>query len=56
MHKKSVSAMLPSLIFFTLFIISWFPINIVSLFKKNVKWQHIGHDKDININDIIKSS
>lgn len=55
-NKKSVSAMLPSLIFFTLFIVSWFPINIVSLFKKTVKWQHIGHDKDININDIIKSS
>ena len=55
-NKKSVSAMLPSLILFTLFILTWFPINVVSLFKKNVKWQHIGHNKDINIDDIIKSS
>ena len=55
-NKKSVSAMLPSLILFTLFMLTWMPINIVCLFKKNVKWDHIGHDKSVNIDDIIKSS
>ena len=55
-NKKSVTAMLPSLILFTLFIATWFPINIVSLFKKEVKWQHIGHNKNVKIDEIIKSS
>lgn len=55
-NKKSIFSMLPSLILFTFFLFTWIPINIVSLFKKNVKWQHIGHDKNINIDDIIKSS
>ena len=55
-NKKSITAMIPSLILFTLFMLTWFPINIVSIFKKNISWKHIGHDKDINIDDIIKSS
>lgn len=55
-NKKSVTGMISSLILFTLFMLTWLPINIVSLFKKEVKWQHIGHEKNINIDDIIKSS
>ena len=55
-NKKSVTAMMSSLILFTLFMLTWFPINIVSLFKKEVKWKHIGHNKSINIDDIVKSS
>jgi cellulose synthase/poly-beta-1,6-N-acetylglucosamine synthase-like glycosyltransferase len=55
-NKKSITAMLPSLILFTVFMLSWLPINVVCLFKKNVKWNHIGHNKNINIDDIIKSS
>lgn len=55
-NKKSVTAMIPSLILFTVFMLTWFPINIVSLFKKNINWKHIGHTKNINIDDIIKSS
>ena len=55
-NKKNVSAMMPSLILFTLFMLTWLPINIMCLFKKNIKWNHIGHNKDINIDDIIKTS
>ena len=55
-NKKSVVSMLPGLILFTFFLFTWIPINVVSLFKRNIKWQHIGHDKNINIDDIIKSS
>ena len=55
-NKKSITAMTSSLILFTIFMLTWFPINVVSLFKKNIDWKHIGHTKDINIDDIIKSS
>lgn len=55
-NKKSVSAMIPSLILFTVFILTWFPINVVSLFKRDVKWKQIGHSKNVKIDEIIKSS
>lgn len=55
-NKKSVTAMASSLILFTLFMLTWFPINVVSIFKKNVNWKSIGHNKNINIDDIIKTS
>ena len=55
-NKKSVTAMTSSLILFTLFMLTWIPINIVSIFKKNVNWKSIGHNKNINIDDIIKTS
>ena len=54
-NKKSVFSMLPSLLLFTLFLITWFPINIVSIFKKEIKWDHIGHNKSVSIDDIVKS-
>ena len=55
-NKKSVTAMAPSLILFSLFMITWIPINIVSIFKKNIDWKHIGHTKSITIDDIVKTS
>ena len=55
-NKKSVTAMASSLILFTLFMLTWMPINVVSIFKKNIDWKHIGHTKNVNIDDIIKTS
>ena len=55
-NKKSVTAMISSIILFTIFVITWFPINVVSLFKKEVKWDHIGHNRNMNIDDLVKSS
>ena len=55
-NKKNINVMVPSLLLFSLFMFTWIPINVVCLFKKNVKWKHIGHNKDVNIDDIIKTS
>lgn len=38
--------------FFALFIISWIPINIVSLFKKQRKWEAIAHTRALTLNDL----
>ena len=54
-NKKSVPGMIWSILLFTIFVITWFPINIVSLFKKEVKWDHIGHNRNMNIDEIIKT-
>ncbi len=51
-NKKSTTAMISSILLFTVFIITWFPINIVSLIKKDVKWDHIAHDRNMNIDEM----
>ena len=52
-NKKSIPGMIPSILLFTLFVVTWFPINIVSLIKKDVKWDHIGHNRNMNIDEVI---
>lgn len=51
-NKKSTPAMISSILLFTFFVITWFPINIVSLIKRDVKWDHIGHNRNIGIDEI----
>lgn len=55
-NKKSINGMVPALLLFTIFMLTWLPLNIICLFKKNIEWKHIGHNKNVNIDDIIKSS
>ena len=55
-NKKSISGMLSPLILFTIFLITWFPINIVSLIKRNVNWDHIGHNRSVNIDEVMNSN
>ena len=54
-NKKSTTAMISSILLFTFFVVTWFPINIVSLIKKDVKWDHIGHSRNMNIDEVTNS-
>ena len=54
--KKSVKSVISGIVFFPIFILSWIPINIVCLVKKQTKWDEIKHDRNININDIINKN
>jgi cellulose synthase/poly-beta-1,6-N-acetylglucosamine synthase-like glycosyltransferase len=38
--------------FFILFVLSWIPINIVSLFKKQKKWEAIAHTRALTLSDV----
>jgi cellulose synthase/poly-beta-1,6-N-acetylglucosamine synthase-like glycosyltransferase len=38
--------------FFILFILSWIPINIVSLFNKQKKWEAIAHTRVLTLSDL----
>ena len=40
------------IIFFPLFILTWLPINIICLFKKDLKWEEIKHDRSIKLEEI----
>ena len=52
LNKKKLKKYISGILLFPVFMITWLPINIVILFQKNVKWQHIPHSKDITIDEI----
>ncbi len=51
-YNKRIDKMLSAFFLFTLFILSWIPINIVCVLKKDIKWDHIEHNKNIKIGEI----
>lgn len=50
--KDSISAIL----LFNVFIITWIPINLICLFKKNISWEAINHTRSIKINSANKQT
>ena len=53
-NKKNVKDVLSGILMFTFFILTWIPINFVCLFKKDVVWEPIKHNRSMNIDDIKK--
>ena len=49
---KKIRPMLKGLMFYPLFLGSWLLINFTALFKRDVKWEKIEHNRDIKINDV----
>ena len=54
-QKKKILPVISGIFLFLVFIATWIPINIVCLFKKQENWDEIKHDKNIKINDVMKS-
>lgn len=50
--KKDLKKLWKGILFFPLFILTWLPINIICLFKKDIKWETIKHDRVIKIEDV----
>lgn len=55
-YKRDVYETLHGIFLFALFILSWIPINIVCLFKKELKWVPIEHNKKANVDSLIRES
>lgn len=53
-NDKAIKDLWSGLLFFGFFMISWIPINILCLFKKQVHWEQIRHNRNINLSEIIK--
>lgn len=49
---KDIKGMFSSIILFSIFILSWIPINVICFIKKQTKWEEIKHTKNIKIDDI----
>ena len=50
--KKKLKPLWKGILLFPLFILSWLPINIICLFKKDLKWEEIKHERSIKLEEI----
>ncbi len=50
--RKNIKYLWKGIILFPLFVLSWVPINIIALFKKDLKWEEIKHDRSIKLDEI----
>jgi len=51
-NKKNVKKTMSGILSFTFFMLTWIPINFVCLFKKDLTWEPIKHERNIDIDDI----
>jgi cellulose synthase/poly-beta-1,6-N-acetylglucosamine synthase-like glycosyltransferase len=51
-NRKTLRGSCKAIIFFMFFLLSWMPINMVSLLKKQRKWEAIAHTRAIAIEDL----
>ena len=53
-NKRKIKGVLKGVLLFSLFILTWLPINVISIFSKEGKWEEIKHTRSIKIEDISK--
>ena len=53
-NHKSAKNIITGILFFSLFIATWIPINIICLFKKTENWEQIKHDRsDVDLDSLV---
>lgn len=50
-NKKKVNIL--GILLFPIFVVTWIPINIFVLFKKECKWEQITHDRVVKIEEVV---
>lgn len=53
-NERSLQGMLPGILFYMFFLLSWIPITILCFFKKTTNWTVIPHTKAIAYDDLVK--
>ncbi len=53
-QKKKLKPLLSGTIFFSVFVFTWIFVNIATIIKSPTKWEEIKHNRNINIDDILK--
>lgn len=51
-NKRKSKSVISAIVLFALFILTWIPINVVCLFKKDLKWEEIKHSRSMVANEI----
>lgn len=52
--NKNIKDVIAGILFYTIFIVTWIPINFISIFKKEIKWEEIKHTRNIDVKEIVK--
>ena len=53
-NKRKVVDVIYGILLYSIFILTWIPINFISIFSKEKKWEQIVHTRRIGIKDIIE--
>ncbi len=53
LEKKKATKMLKGILTFWLFMVSWIPINILCIFKKQTQWDQIKHTRVVEIDELV---
>ncbi|MEG1705248.1 MAG: glycosyltransferase family 2 protein [Clostridia bacterium] len=53
LQNKSIKKSLKGVFTLAIFMLSWVPINMICLYKKDHKWEQIEHKSDVNIEELI---
>ena len=53
-NNRKVSDVIYGILLYSVFILTWIPINLISICSKENKWEQIIHTRSIGIKDIIK--
>ncbi len=53
LEKKNPLKMMNGILFTWFFLISWIPINLISLFSRTNEWKQISHVRNLSLKDII---
>ena len=53
-EKKKIKDTIKGILTLSIFMLTWVPINIVCLFKKNYNWSPIVHNRVVNIDSIVE--
>lgn len=53
-NHKNAKSVIAGIIFFTLFIATWIPINFICIFKRTHSWEEIKHDRtDVDLDQLV---
>jgi len=53
-NHKNPKNIFSGILFFTLFIATWIPINIICLFKRTESWEEIKHERsDVDLDKLV---
>ena len=55
-NGQNIKEVLSSVLLFSLFILSWIPINIVCLVKKDVTWKPITHSRNVDMKELLEKN
>ena len=55
-HQQKPKKVFWGIMLFGFFMLSWIPINIICLFQKNISWEEISHNRNINFQNLINKN